>query len=77
MAKTHEIKVERREDELVAGHGMPRVIIYISTTAASLDELEEQSAEIERVAQQSSIEAVRLVGEHDQAFAAAALPQAA
>lgn len=67
---------ERREDELVSGHGMPRVIIFVSTTATSLDDLETQSGDIERAAQQSSIEVVRLYGEHDQGFAAAALPLA-
>jgi len=70
------VDVQRREDEVVAGHAMPRVIMYISTSADSLDELERQSKEIERVAQQSAIEIVRLQGEHDQAFGAAALPLA-
>jgi hypothetical protein len=66
--------LSRREDELVAGHAMPRVIVLISTSASSLDELEDASNEIERLSQQAFLEVVRLVGEHDQGFAAAALP---
>ncbi len=66
--------LSRREDELVSGHAMPRVIVLLSTSAATLDELEDASNEIERLAQQASLEVVRLVGEHDQGFGAAALP---
>lgn len=66
--------LDRREAELVAGHAMPRVIVLVSTSAATLDELEDASNEIERLAQMASLEVVRLIGEHDQGFAAAALP---
>ena len=66
--------LERREDELVSGHAMPRVIVLLSTSAPTLEELEAASDEIERLAQQSALDVVRLYGEHDQGFGAAALP---
>ena len=66
--------LERREDELVSGHAMPRVIVLLSTSAPTLEELEDASHEIERLAQQASLDVVRLYGEHDQGFGAAALP---
>ena len=79
--EVEEMDQERREDELVAGHGMCRMLGLISTTALVNDEgedvndaLDRQSAEIERLAARSSIEIARLYGEHDQAFGAAALP---
>jgi hypothetical protein len=66
--------LERREGELVSGYAMPRVIVLMSTSAPSLEELESASDEIERLAQQASLDVVRLYGEHDQGFGAAALP---
>lgn len=73
--------MNRREDELLDGAGLFRMIGYISTSATDndagdpdFDALAHQSGEIERLAQQSSLEIRRLYGEHDQAFAAAALP---
>lgn len=68
--------LDRREAEIAAGYGVVRMIGYISTSAADLAELDAQSAEIERLAHISSVELTRLWGEHDQAFAAAALPLA-
>lgn len=66
----------RREGELVYGAGMPRVTLLLSTSANTLAELDAASKQIERVAQQSSLEIMALHGEHDQAFPCAALPLA-
>lgn len=80
--EVEEMDQHRREDEIVAGHGMCRMLGFISTTAVvdpgtGQDEnemLDRQSGEIERLAARSSIEISRLWGEHDQGFGAAALP---
>ena len=68
--------VNRREDELVAGHGMYRMLGFVSVSARDLAELEAASGDIESLGQRSQLELVRLSGEHDQAFGAAALPLA-
>ena len=68
--------VDRREAELVAGHGLYRMIGYLTTTADTLEDLEAASGEIEALAQRCQLELARLSGEHDQAFAVAALPLA-
>ena len=68
--------LDRREAELVAGHGLYRMIGFLSASADDLSELEAASGEIESLAQRSQLEVARLSGEHDQAFAAAALPLA-
>lgn len=68
--------VDRREAELVAGHGLYRMIGYLTTTADTLADLEAASGEIEALAQRCQLELARLSGEHDQAFAVAALPLA-
>ena len=68
--------LDRRESELVAGHGLYRMIGFLSASADDLSELEAASGEIESLAQRSQLEVARLSGEHDQAFAAAALPLA-
>ncbi len=73
---TEASETARRESELVYGAGMPRVTILLSTSASSLAGLDAASKQIERVAQQSSLEIMPLHGEHDQAFACAALPLA-
>lgn len=65
---------ERREDDLVRGHGMYRLLGFISVSAPDVDQLEFASGEIESLAQTSRLEVARLSGEHDQAFGAAALP---
>lgn len=68
--------VDRRESELVAGHGLYRMLGLLSVSADDLAQLEAASGEIESLAQRSQLEVARLSGEHDQAFAAAALPLA-
>src|SRR4051794_40180680 len=77
--RRHEVEasdVDRREAELVAGHGLYRMIGYLTTTADSLEQLEAASGEIEALAQRCQLELARLSGEHDQAFGVAALPLA-
>lgn len=66
--------VARKEDEHQAGHGVLRITGLLTTTASDLEELEQQSSEIELLAANSSLEVTRLVAEHDQGFAAGALP---
>lgn len=65
---------ERREDDLVSGHGMYRMLGFVSVSAPDRDQLEFASGEIESLAQTSRLEVARLSGEHDQAFGCAALP---
>jgi len=75
--RRHEIEagdVDRRESELVAGHGLYRMLGFLSVSADDLPGLEVASGEIESLAQRSQLEVARLSGEHDQAFGAAALP---
>lgn len=77
--RRHEVEagdLDRRETELVSGHGLYRMLGFLSVTAADLAGLETASGEIEALAQRSQLEVARLSGEHDQAFAAAALPLA-
>lgn len=77
--RLHEVEatdVDRRESELVAGHGLYRMLGFLSVSAYDLADLESASGEIESLAQRSQLEVTRLVGEHDQAFAVAALPLA-
>ena len=68
--------VDRRESELVAGHGLCRMLGFVTVSADDLAQLEAASGEIEALAQRSQLELARLSGEHDQAFAVAALPLA-
>ena len=75
--RRHEVEasdVDRRESEMVAGHGLYRMLGFLSVSASDLAELEAASGEIESLAQRSQLEITRLSGEHDQAFGAAALP---
>jgi hypothetical protein len=77
--RRHEIEasdVDRRESELVAGHGLCRMLGFVSVSADDVVQLEAASGEIESLAQRSQLEVARLSGEHDQAFGAAALPLA-
>ncbi|QDP95348.1 PrgI family protein [Microlunatus elymi] len=77
--RRHEIEagdVDRRETELVAGHGLYRMLGFLSVSADDLAQLEAASGEIEALAQRSQLEIARMSGEHDQAFGAAALPLA-
>ncbi|QGN34480.1 SCO6880 family protein [Microlunatus sp. Gsoil 973] len=77
--RLHEVEatdVDRRESELVAGHGLYRMLGFLSVSSPDLADLEVASGEIESLAQRSQLEITRLPGEHDQAFAVAALPLA-
>lgn len=77
--RRHEVEagdLDRRESELVAGHGLYRMLGFISVSASDLPGLEVASGEIESLAQRSRLEIARLSGEHDQAFGVAALPLA-
>ena len=77
--RRHEVEagdVDRRESEIVAGHGLYRMLGYLSVSAHDVAELETASGEIEALAQRCQLELARLSGEHDQAFAVAALPLA-
>ena len=77
--RRHEVEasdIDRRESELVAGHGLYRMLGFLSVSADDLAQLEAASGEIESLAQRSQLEVARLTGEHDQAFGAAALPLA-
>ena len=77
--RRHEVEagdVDRRESELVSGHGFYRMLGFLSVSADDLAELEAASGEIESLAQRSQLEVARLSGEHDQAFGVAALPLA-
>ena len=66
--------VERREAELVAGHGELRYLGLVSVTAASSGDLDEACATIEMAARRSQLELRRLYGQQHQGFLAAALP---
>lgn len=75
--RRHEVEaadIDRRESELVSGHGMYRMLGFLSVSTDDLAQLEGASGEIESLAQRSQLEVARLSGEHDQAFGAAALP---
>jgi hypothetical protein len=77
--RRHEVEagdIDRRESELVSGHGMYRMLGLLSVSTDDLVQLEAASGEIESLAQRSQLEVARLSGEHDQAFGAAALPLA-
>lgn len=76
LHQAEEDHLDRREIEIAAGYGTVRMIGFIATSADDLEQLDFQTAEIERLAHQSEIEITRLWGEHDQAFAMTALPLA-
>jgi len=59
---------ERRESELVAGHGLYRYNLYISVSGASAEELEERCLRLEQGAARSMLELQRLVGQQAEAF---------
>jgi hypothetical protein len=69
-------ELDRREDDLVAGHGLHRLRAVITVSAPSLEELQAAQTEVEILAQQSMLEIKPLYGEHDQGFAIGALPLA-
>ena len=68
--------LERREAELVAGHGDLRFTGLITVSATSEAELEERCAALETAAAQATCEVRRLFGQQGQAHLAAALPLA-
>lgn len=70
------VEVERRELELIAGHGAYRFHGFVTVSADDLDGLADACGEAETLASRSRLEMVRLVGEQDQAFGVGALPLA-
>lgn len=69
-------ELDRREEDLVAGHGDLRFLGLLAISAPTLDELSEECAAAETAAAQAGCELRRLVGQQVQGFAAAALPLA-
>lgn len=69
-------ELDRREQDLVAGHGDLRFLGLLAISAPTLDELNEECAAAETAAAQAGCELRRLVGQQVQGFAAAALPLA-
>lgn len=61
--------VNRREEELAAGHQELRFAGYLTVTAPSADELHQAVAEVVAKARQSNLDVTRMVGEHAKAFA--------
>jgi len=59
---------ERREAELVAGHGMYRYSLYITVSAPSIDQLEVRCLQLEQASARSLLEVQRLVGQQAEAF---------
>ncbi|WP_315092755.1 SCO6880 family protein [uncultured Cellulomonas sp.] len=68
--------LERREVELVAGHGDLRFTGLVTVSATSEAELEERCVALETAAAQAMCEVRRLFGQQGQAHLAAALPLA-
>jgi hypothetical protein len=68
--------LERREAELVAGHGDLRFTGLITVTAPDEDTLEQRCTAMETAAAQSMCEVQRQVGQQGVAHAAACLPLA-
>ncbi len=66
--------VLQQEPDLTAGHGVLRYTGLITVSAHTENALEESISAIEQSAVQASCESRRLVGQHAQAFAVAALP---
>ncbi|MFT4083946.1 MAG: PrgI family protein [Nocardioides sp.] len=66
--------VLRQEADLTAGHGVLRATGFITVSATTPEELEQEVAAIEQAAIQASCETRRLWGQQAQAFATAALP---
>lgn len=60
--------VQRREAQLVAGHGLYRYNLYVTLSAGSLQELEERCLRLEQAAAKSLLEVERLVGQQAEAF---------
>lgn len=68
--------LERREGELVAGHGDMRFTGLVTVTAGDEAQLEQRCAALEAAAAQAMCEVRRLVGQQGVAHAAACLPLA-
>lgn len=60
--------VERREAELVAGHGLYRYNLYITVSGNSAEELEQRCVELEQASTRAMVELQRLVGQQAEAF---------
>jgi hypothetical protein len=60
--------VLRREAELVAGYGLYRYNVYVTVSAATLEELEERCLQLEHAAARSLLELQRLVGQQATAL---------
>jgi hypothetical protein len=61
-------QTNRREAELVAGHGEFRFVGYLTVSACTRELLEEGCGEVEHAAHQSYLEIRRLYGQQRQAF---------
>jgi hypothetical protein len=59
---------ERREGELVAGHGLYRYNVYITVSGDSAEELEQRCIELEQASTRAMVELQRLVGQQAEAF---------
>lgn len=68
--------LQRREAELVAGHGDLRFTGLVTVSASSEAELEDRCVALETAAAQAMCEVRRLVGQQGVAFLASALPLA-
>ena len=68
--------LQRREAELVAGHGDLRFTGLVTVSAGSEAQLEDRCVALETAAAQAMCEVRRLVGQQGVAFLAGALPLA-
>jgi hypothetical protein len=73
-ARAASAELNRREQDLVAGHGDLRFVGLLAVTATTLDELAEACRATETAAAQAGCELRRLSGQQVAAYAAAALP---
>lgn len=75
-AREHEEarSVAQIDREQAAGHTRYRYALLVTVTAATMDELEQDTRTVKRILARAGCEAVTLFGEQDQAFIAGALP---
>jgi hypothetical protein len=59
---------QRREAELVAGHGLFRYNVFVTVSGSSLEELEERRLQLEQASARSLLELQLLVGQQAEAF---------
>ena len=59
----------QREEDLVEGRAVYRIVWLITVTAATADELEAAAGQVEAAARRCSLELLRLAGSQRQAFA--------